>query len=97
MPLIAHGIGECDFRTWVPLLVSVGPVAWGALWHCYWVLGDSDNFSFLWPFHNDPIVRTLAHLLLGALVCPAVVYQVLAMYFGSPYLLPAPVLASASG
>jgi hypothetical protein len=24
-------IGECDFRTWVPLLVSVGPVAWGAL------------------------------------------------------------------
>jgi hypothetical protein len=86
-------IGECDFRTWVPLLVSVGPVVWGALLN--WVLGD--NFSFLWPFHNDPIARTLAHLLLGALVCPAVVYQVLAMYFGSPYLLPAPVLASASG
>ena len=52
-----------------------------------------DTFSILWPFHKEPLLITLAHLMVGTLFCQAVVYQALAMHFHSPHTLPTPVLA----
>jgi len=83
-------LASLDYTTTVPILVAWGPVAWGAILNG--VLGD--RYAMLWPFEKDPIGRTLTHLFVGTLFCQFVVYQSLAMYFKSPYVVPTPVLGT---
>jgi hypothetical protein len=55
-------------------------VCWGVVCNCLL----RDKFSFFWPFHKDPLLRTLLHLAVGTVFCQCVVYQSL----GTPCSLP---------
>ena len=89
VPCPALRLGPLDHRTTVPLLVAWGPVVWGAVLN--FILRD--KYQMTWPFQKDPALRTLAHLAIGTVFCQLVVFQSLAMYFGSEYTLPTPVLS----
>ena len=89
--LLKWRYGSVDYTTIVPVVVAWGPVIWGLILH--YAFGD--RLSIMWPFHKEPLLVTVGHLVVGTLFCQVVVFQVLAMYFDSPYKLITPVLIGA--
>ena len=50
----------CDSLS-LSLSLSLSQVIWGVV--CNALLGD--RFSVFWPFHKDPVYRTLFHFMMG--------------------------------